>query len=384
MRERFGEALFLELSSERLTGARDASSANSSVPRCSLLRAAAYALASAVHLSSIVILSIGVWLLFQPWATFLFWFLGVLLILVAWSVRPQLGKLPHDALDRTQFPILYTIADRAAAKMNAPKIDAISISREFNAFYETVGFRRKRHMNLGITLLLAMNSAERVAVIAHELSHGANGDPLRGQFLHSAVHTLLSWAYFLRPASIGRGGEYSQAGAVTAVMMIPFEFAALVLSEFILWIAHALLLLVYRESQRAEYLADRLAASVAGSAASTSALHKILLSGRAQDAIRRIAVTYSDDDVALGIKRAMSDITPLDYERHRRISRKKLLAVDSTHPPTAFRIDMLAKQQFTPLALLDQAESDAMEREIMMLANKLRRGIIDDYLMEIT
>jgi Zn-dependent protease with chaperone function len=384
MRERFGEVLFRELSAEGLTGALDAPSAVNSVSRWSPSRAAAYALATAVHLSSIMSLCVGVWLLFQPWATFLFWFLGVLLILVAWSVRPQLGKLPRDVLDRTQFPTLYAAADRTAAKMNAPKIDAISISREFNAFYETVGFRRTRHMNLGITLLLAMNSEERVAVIAHELSHGANGDPLRGQFLHSAVHTLLSWAYFLRPASIGRGGEYHQAAAVTALMMIPFEFAALVISEFILWVAQALLLLVYRESQRAEYLADRLAASVAGSTATVNALDKILLSGRAEDAVRRIAVTYSDDDVALGVKRAMSDIAPLDYERHRRISRKKLLAVDSTHPPTAFRIDMLAKQQFTPSPILDRAESEAMEKEIMTLANKLRREIIDDYLIEIT
>ncbi|MFN3629436.1 MAG: M48 family metalloprotease [Casimicrobiaceae bacterium] len=41
-------------------------------------------------------------------------------------------------------------------------------------------------------LMAILSPEERIAVMAHELSHGANGDPLRGTFLSGAVNTLVT------------------------------------------------------------------------------------------------------------------------------------------------------------------------------------------------
>ena len=62
-------------------------------------------------------------------------------------------------------------------------------------------------MEFGSPLMAVLSADELTAIIAHEISHGANGDPLRVQFLGQAIDTLGAWGQAARPLSIGNLGR---------------------------------------------------------------------------------------------------------------------------------------------------------------------------------
>ena len=85
--------------------------------------------------------------------------------------------------------------------------------------------------------------------------------------MFGAVNTVSLWAMTVRPMSIGNAGNGLAFGPFVSLIAIPFELALLAASELLFLFVKGVLLLVLRQSQRAEYLADRLAATVCGKAA---------------------------------------------------------------------------------------------------------------------
>jgi heat shock protein HtpX len=226
--------------------------------------------------------------------------------------------------------------------------------------------------------MAVLTPPERVAVIAHELSHGANGDPLRGQFLFGAVETVSTWATALRPTAIGRMGDGLPVGPLVSLLGIPLELLMLLGSELLFLAARAFLLLVLRESQRAEYLADLLAATVAGSSEMQSALEKTYLFDVVDTAIRRHALTTPKQPIGRGLLDAVEALPSSVLEKHREDSRAQHWQVDSTHPPTALRVAMLAAlPPHRPSGLLSAQELAALDAEVSRLVAKTQRELIN-------
>ncbi|EFK94930.1 peptidase, partial [sediment metagenome] len=148
----------------------------------------------------------------------------------------------------------------------------------------------KAYVELGAPLMAILQPSERLAVLAHELSHGANGDPLRSMYLQGAVNTLASWGTSARPPGIGTLGDGMPFGPIISLLGIPIDLLMLAVSEALFAAARGLLLLVMRQSQRAEYKADLLAASVAGSKEMMTALEKTYLGDSVLESVRRHAL----------------------------------------------------------------------------------------------
>ena len=118
---------------------------------------------------------------------------------------------------------------------------------------------------MGMPLYAALSPQERVALLAHELAHGVNGDPNRGFFVGTALYSLAMWHDTIRGDEIIVG---SISGTITNTILrilsgVPWALYTLM--------AH----LVWRDSPAAEYLADYLAAQTGGTNAEVSQLHKI-------------------------------------------------------------------------------------------------------------
>jgi Zn-dependent protease with chaperone function len=337
----------------------------------------AYFLAASVYAASIAIGIVGVTLLVKASGNLFVIGLGLVLILLCVVSRPRMVKPPEYLISRADYPILYELSDRIGDALGARPVDGIAISADFGANYRAVGWRRKCYIELGAPLLAILSPGERVAVIAHELSHGVNGDPLRGQFLFGAVNALSSWAVAIRPASIGHMGNRTPLGPLLSIVGIPLELLMLALSELLLLIAKSLLLLVFRQSQRAEYFADLLAATVAGSTEMQRALEKTYLFDVVDSAIRTHALTMPDEPIIGKLSAAVLALSVAESERYRVQSRESIWQVDSTHPPTAMRIDMLSANFLHPpseqIPTDDLAKLDAevnrlvasMQRELM-------------------
>jgi heat shock protein HtpX len=338
----------------------------------------AFTIAGLVHGASLAFAVWGLYVLFAPWTNPFAVFGAAVALLLAWLSWPRRAEPPDRIVARTEFPNLYALADKAAAAMGAPAADGIAVSKDFGANYRVCGLTGKRFIELGLPLLAILTPQERVALIAHELSHGANGDPLRGQFLFGAVEALAQWANAIRPLSIGSSGDGMSYGPIISLFAIPFELALLALSEVLLALAMGVLLLVLRESQRAEYLADRLAASVSGARAMQTALEKTYLHDTIEAAVRRMALTGSEAPLEQVLLEAARSLPESELERQRRISRRLNWQVDSTHPPTAMRIEMLSLRPVEGKGELSMdPQLHAIDAELAALMPTVRRELVD-------
>jgi len=326
--------------------------------------ALAFVIATGVYAAGIGVGIVGVGLLLGPWSNLMVVFGGATLVLMCWLARPRFSEPPHYLISRSQSPVLHELSDRMAETMGAPVLRGIGVSADFNANYRSAGWRGHRYMELGSLLFAVLSPQERVAIIAHELSHGANGDPLRGQFLFGAVDTLSEWATSLRPASIGNAGAGMQAGPFISLAAIPFEFALVGMSDAMFLLVKGVLLLVMRDSQRAEYRADQLAATVAGTAAMQSALEKLYLFETVRVALRTHSLTNPEAPFAPRLRQAVAALDAQQLEAYRSESRASNWQADATHPPTVMRIEMLSQgPPHPPMAFLSDAETEALSAE---------------------
>src|SRR6185436_4449759 len=113
---------------------------------------------------------------------------------------------------------------------------------------------------------------ERVALLGHELGHFVNGDVRRGLITQAARTTLARVSYLLRP---------ERGHSVTEMIV---EFLGRIAAQLFLWLHLLLLWTSMRDSQRAEYRADELAARAAGTDAAIRMLDQFLF-GDALDTV---------------------------------------------------------------------------------------------------
>lgn len=337
-------------------------------PRLSVNLIVAGLLALAVHSAGIAAIVGGVALLLRPWTHLLIPVGGVVLVLLGVLARPRSAPEPDRVLDRASFPVLHTLTERIAAELGAPPVAGLGLSADFNASYSLVGWRRRRFIELGSPLVAILTPAELTALIAHELAHGVNGDPLRGQFLGQAVNTLARWSAAARPLDIGQAGQGTAFGPFSSLLALPFELAMLAPSELLLRAALGLLWLVMRESQRAEYLADLLAARAAGPVAMRDMLERIYLAEVVDSAVRRHALTAPNDPIHAGLAEAVGAVSATELERLRTESRRQSWQADASHPPTALRVDYLAALgDVAPRVTLSPTEQATLKEEVARL-----------------
>ena len=209
-------------------------------------------------------------------------FIGVLCLLIFVFLVPRPRPYPKNVIDHIRRPALYQAVDDVAEALGAPPPDAILLSADYNAAYGRAGWRRRHVLTLGLPLLTVLDEQETAALIAHELAHAVNGDAPRGFLIGSAATTLSRWYYLLIPDRFsglnrrryGLGGMFANGLMLGTAQVV--RFAASVMSH-----------LVWHDSQRAEYLADHLAAEAAGTTATIALLEKAHMGGMFQDVVRR-------------------------------------------------------------------------------------------------
>jgi Zn-dependent protease with chaperone function len=159
----------------------------------------------------------------------------------------------------------------------------------------------------------------------------------------------------VRPASVGNSGHGLFLGPLISTVAIPFELLMLALSELIYAAANALVLLVLRDSQRAEYLADEI-----------------------DTACHRLALTRSTGPLEAELARERDLVSAETLQKYREKSLSELWQVDSTHPPTAMRVAMLGGvPQNGPAVQLSDEEGHRFDDEMSKLIAWRQREVMN-------
>ena len=346
-------------------------------PRLTPAKAAAYAIAIAVHALVLALAVAGVLLLVGDTGLFVK-IAGALLLGLAFLMRPRLGTRAREGVvRREEAPVLYGIADDVAAALATKPVDVIVIDPEYNASWSVRGLRRERTLTLGLPLLAVLEPDEQVALIGHELAHARNGDSARGLVVGSAVNSLAELYATMRMAEEGSDLD------VAELLMRPLMWLlALPLRLVLLLELHLLL----QDSRRAEYLADRLAASTAGTGAVVRMHEKLLLKPTADSAVHRHAIAHRapEGDVFDAMRVAVADVPDRERERRHRIARREGTRLGASHPPTAKRIELLERlPSAEPLVRADPRRAATALAEIADLRRQLSRRIVEEYRMAV-
>jgi len=228
--------------------------------------------ATLIHMLTVFCGLMGVLLIINNWPNVFFIALGLLLLCITWLLLPRLSTFPKHIAARQSLPTLYAVADEVASALHTARPYGIVITGKFNAAYGRAGWRRRPILYLGLPLLSILDDQEVVALLAHKLAHGVNGDVTRSFFVGSALNSLSRWHHILRPIRIGANDHYRYGRYGLAALIS--QFIMLLMAQVVWYIAWVLSHLVWRDMQRAEYLADHLAAQIGGTAATLAVFEK--------------------------------------------------------------------------------------------------------------
>ena len=341
-------------------------------PRLTRAKAAAYALAVLTlalalffGLLGVVLLVLGVT---RPNIAFVV--LGALFLGVGVLMRPRLGRAPQGVpLSRDDAPALHGLVDDVSAALGTRAAGVVLVDAQWNASWSVTGLRRVRVLTLGLPLFRVLGPQERVALVAHELAHGRNGDARRGLLVGSAWRALAELYAILAPDPYAEGVFDGIFNLVFWLVSRPVYGVLLVHG----W-------LTAHDSHRAEYLADALAARVAGTEAASRLLEAILLEGVLHTHVVRLA-QYGDPS---GLIDTLADdvraVPERERLRRRRVAQLERSSLDAFHPPVAKRMAVLETRAELPAAVTLSAEdAAAIDRELAPLHAGVERHIVDAY-----
>ncbi|MFC3852229.1 protease HtpX [Salinispirillum marinum] len=213
------------------------------------------------------------------------------------STGAQVIKQPRNEEERWLMSTVARLAKQAGIGM--PDV-AIYGGQEVNAF-ATGSNRNNALVAVSVGLLRGMTKDEQEAVLAHEISHIANGDMVTLTLVQGVMNTFV--IYFARVVAsvVNRGGQQSGLAYFMTVMALQVVFGILA-SVVVNWF-----------SRRREFGADFGAAQLVGKQKMIAALQR--LKGGADSQLE-------GQMVAFGIKGKASDLF-------------------ATHPPLDSRIEAL-------------------------------------------
>jgi Zn-dependent protease with chaperone function len=328
-------------------------------PGWDLARVASYALALCVHAGTLALIVAAGLLLWMD-VNVVTIIVAAVLLIVAFFVAPRFGRLPRqeNVRLRADAPALFGLLDRIGAEIGARPVHAVVVTGAFNASYGTVGLRRRRVLELGLPLWDTLTEPQRVALLGHELAHGVNGDSRHGLIVGTSLSTLGRLHHALRP-----GGRDHRMNYIVDLMARLLQRAVSSVVALVFRIQRATTL---RAGQRAEYLADDLAARVASPAAVTSMLDTLVTTEDSHAAaVRRYALNAQKTEFWDDRRQALAGLPERERERRRRMAARQRLRVDESHPPTHLRIAVLrSRPDADPRIHLEPGEQDKIQTEL--------------------
>jgi Zn-dependent protease with chaperone function len=336
----------------------------------------AYMIATGVYLVSLLFVAAGVAFAALLFPNLFALAVGALLVGIGLMLRPRFGKLPkEDRVEAETAPTLHGLVAEVGAALDVAATDVLIVDQEFNASWEVVGLRRRRVLTLGLPMLAALEPQERVALIAHELAHGRNGDSGRGLFVGSAVRALADIYWIVGPEDLS-DREPWELGFFDRVVNVMLY----VVSRPAYWLLLLELHLLLRDSQRAEFLADALAAGVAGTDAAVSLSEKMLLQSTFRGVVQKSAQRGNELDLFAELALVCGSVPDREKERRRRVARLEGTRLSSTHPPTAKRIELLERrEQRNPEVVLDAGRSRTIDEELTPLRAPLQQRLVEEH-----
>lgn len=173
-------------------------------------------------------------------------------------------------------------------------------------------------------------------------------------------------------------GSIFGAGDFYSLVAIPVNLILLLLAQTVRLLIYGLLHLFWRDSQRAEYLADALAAQIAGTDAICAALDKLHYSSAFTFTLRRMSLGVGEANVFTALREQLTTIPARELARIRRIREVAGSRIDVTHPPTTYRMALIrAHPVATPQYILSTTDAAQLDIELAAVQRRVQDQLFD-------
>lgn len=354
------------------------------------MRFLAYTISIIIILINFSLLLVGLYLLFG-WHNNVEILIGLMLLGLFWLSKPTIDKLPKDDFaEKKQFEELYKLVNLVCKKLNTSEVEGIIINEEFNAGITEFGISRKKVLWIGLPFWTILNNEEKVALLAHEISHCTNNDPNRSIITSKGIYILIDTANAIYPEHL-IPRVYSIDNGLTELLLEISKFLVvpinLLLRTFahILWKGAELLFsIVWLDSQRAEYLADLSGTKISGKNSAIDLMHKLSNSRILDFEIQKLSVKTKKEidklDLFEILKNKVDILPEHEKERLKRLQEFEEHRLDSTHPPTHFRKLMLEAKGYENIENFDNIiDFEKIEQELKYFRPKIQNKLIDEY-----
>jgi hypothetical protein len=347
--------------------------------------ARAYLIATAVHLSTLAIGALGVWLVVRvfierniAWlGVALSLIFGVGLLLIAFTVQPVFQRR-KSGLDRATHPVLFQLADQLADEMKRPPLRSLRVDGSFSISSARVG----------LPLLTMLDAQAFAAALALSIARRDADAATRG-WVASAAETLHRWERIL--SAPGSGGQRMalRAGLTTVVETSRANADPLegMLDAFVRRlaavpraVAAALMRDNWQQTQVALYQADALAAHAAGSNALAAALVQMRWD--------YIAIGIMHKAVQKGLKQAdglfdalrdgLASVPEREHERVRRAAALEETMAERGEPPLSWRLRRLHTLNALPRVTCDDAQLAAIRESLQSVEPTIARQMFEE------
>jgi heat shock protein HtpX len=264
--------------------------------------------------------------------------LAMPLIGLAILLRPRVGRMPSSGcrLPPETMPSLFALIGRVADAVGTTAPDVLTGGVHYNAHVRRSGARQRRILELGLPLWLTLPPAARVALLAHELGHDVNGDPLRGLFVRPALTTFATLARATRlDESTDELTTTVSAGGLESILRVVLWL----ISRGFALIHLGIMTVAAPDHQRAEYEADALAVRVAGTEGALLLLDRLVLRHDITRLIDHAAETRPPADWALLASRLQNSRSQ-DLPAMHQLTRRST-SLQASHPPSGLRAGMV-------------------------------------------
>ncbi|MGV2939455.1 M48 family metallopeptidase [Mesobacillus sp. LC4] len=332
-------------------------------------------IATLVHLISISLFLLGFYLIIFQNDHYILIAAALVLFGIAWLARPRVPKLDKDdhLISRQDFSFLFEAVDQLADSMHVKRIDGIIIDYEFNASVAQIGWRRRRIIKIGLPLFSIMEPEEQLAILAHEFGHISNGDLTRSFYIGTALYTLQTWYELLNPVPID---EFDSMGFFEIPVYYFMAFLALIPYSVFLLLVH----LLFDDSQRGEYLADERAAKAVGYKYLISSMEKFQYADTFYLKVRELAVRKNSLNLFDAVHEQIKRMPDREKERLSRLAQLETAKLDSTHPPTFYRIQLLEKLKAAPSSsAIGKSTLAMMQKELGTQQTRIQEEVIENY-----
>jgi Zn-dependent protease with chaperone function len=295
-------------------------------------------------------------------------------------VRPRLGRAQKGVpVTRDEAPTLWSSVEELCRTIGARTPDFILVDDTFNAGYGSIGLRRRRYLRIGYPLWNILSYQERIGLLSHEMAHDVNHDLRRSVITYTALNSLTQWFRLFTPSTrparlrrqIGRNSlnnSISSLEMITPVLLAP-------IAAMVALAGNRLRRISEKVGQRAEYLADDLAADVAGTESFKDLLVKLLVADACLRALQ-IASQQGISDLWAAEAEFVASVPSSEIDRRRRVAGSQLQRVDVSHPPTELRIRLIEARQSRLCRLPALAQRfDTIDHELRPWADRVESSI---------